>query len=388
MYSRLIQPPEGKSFFLFGPRGTGKTTWVKATFPDALYLDLLEAELFNDLLANPQRLEGLIPKASKDWVIVDEVQRVPDLLNEIHRLIEKYKYKFVLTGSSARKLRKAGPNLLGGRALIRSFHPLTAIELGQSFNLKHSLTYGQLPSVYTESDPKAYLESYVKTYLEEEVQQEGLTRNLSAFSRFLEAASFSQGSVLNISSVARDCAVERKVVENYFGILEDLLIAYRVPVFSRRAKRRLVAHSKFYFFDVGVYRTLRPKGPLDSPEEAEGPALETLLFQELIAVNASLKLGYKVYHWRTSNQAEVDFVLYGERGLLAFEIKRTGKVSSSMLKGLRSFLQDYPPARAYFIYAGERQLWEGDVEVIPIETALKKLPEILSGKKPFAGRPS
>jgi len=378
MYSRLMKAPKEKSFFLFGPRGTGKTTWVKNTFPQAVYLDLLEAEIFNDLLANPQRLENFIPKDFNNWVIIDEVQRIPELLNEVHRLIEKYKYKFVLTGSSARKIRRKGPNLLGGRALTYSMHPLMVAELGKDFDLNHSLKYGQLPSVYTEKDPKAYLESYVKTYLEEEVRQEGLTRNLGAFSRFLEAASFSEGAVLNISSVARESAIERKVVENYFSILEDLLIGYRVPVFAKRAKRRLVNHPKFYFFDVGVYRTLRPAGPLDRPEEIEGVALETLLFQELNAINSSLGLSYTIYYWKTSNDMEVDFVLYGDKGIKAFEVKRTGKVSSSMLRGLKSFLKDYPMARAYFIYGGERRMREGSIEILPMKEALKELASILA----------
>ena len=378
MYSRLIKPPKEKSFFLFGPRGTGKTTWVKLSFPKAVYLDLLEAELFNDLLANPQRLENFIPKNFKDWVIIDEVQCIPDLLNEVHRLIEKYKYKFVLTGSSARKIKRKGPNLLAGRALTYSLHPLSVSELGDDFKLNHSLEFGQLPSVYIEQNPKRYLESYVKTYLEEEIRQEGLTRNLGAFTRFLEAASFSQGSVLNISSVARDCAVERKVVENYFSILEDLLVAYRLPIFTKKAKRRLVSHPKFYFFDVGVYRTLRPAGPLDMPETAEGIAVETLLFQELNTVNSALDLGYRLYYWRTSDNREVDFVLYGDRGIRAFEIKRTGRISSPMLSGLKSFLKDYPMARAYFIYGGQRRMRQDDIDIIPMEDFLKNLIEILS----------
>ena len=281
MYTRQIRAPINKSFFLFGPRGTGKTTWVKSHFKNALYLDLLEAKIFNNLLADPQRLEGFIPKGFKDWIVIDEVQRVPELLNEVHRLIEQKKYKFILTGSSARKLRSQTSNLLAGRALRYAMYPLTASELGGDFRLDHSLKFGQLPSVYAEKDPQKYLESYVKTYLEQEIRQEGLTRNLGAFSRFLEAASFSQGSVLNISSVARECAVERKVVESYFTILEDLLIAYRLPVFSKKAKRRVASHPKFYFFDAGIYRTLRPMGPLDRPEEAEGASLETILFHEL-----------------------------------------------------------------------------------------------------------
>ncbi len=378
MYSRLIHPPKAKSFFLLGPRGTGKTTWVKSTFPEAAYIDLLEAELFNDLTANPQRLSNFIPPGFKDWVIIDEVQRIPELLHEVHRLIETKTYRFILTGSSPRKLKRRGPNLLAGRALTISMHPLSVAELGNDFRLDHSLRYGQLPSVYTEADPKKYLEAYVRTYLEEEIRQEGLTRNLSAFARFLEAASFSQGSVLSISSVARECHVERKVVESYFSILEDLLIGYRIPIFSKKAKRRLIVHPKFYFFDVGVYRTLRPMGPLDAPEEVDGIALETLFLQELIALNSAFDLGYKIFYWRTSNGKEVDFVLYGPKGLLSFEIKRTSRITSTMLGGLKSFLADYPMAKAHFVYGGNRRMYEGKIEVVPVLEILKNLRTLLA----------
>lgn len=379
MYSRLLIPPKAKSFFLFGPRGTGKSSWVKTTFPKAIYIDLLESALYNDLLANPQRLESLIPPAHKDWVIVDEVQKIPELLNEVHRLIEKNKFKFVLTGSSARKLRKRGVNLLAGRALTYSMHPLTGTELGEDFKLEHSLKHGQLPSVYTEANPKAYLESYVHTYLREEIQQEGITRNLGAFSRFLEVASFSQGSVLNISEIARECAIERKVVENYFCILEDLLLGIRLPVFSKRAKRRMVNHPKFYYFDVGIFRTLRPMGPLDSPEEADGPALETLVLQELRALNDYLGLGYTLHYWRTASSPnqEVDFVLYGSKGIKIFEIKRSARFRSSDLAGLKAFLSDFPMAKAYHLYGGERRLYEGNIEILPIHEAIKTLPHLL-----------
>jgi predicted AAA+ superfamily ATPase len=234
--------------------------------------------------------------------------------------------------------------------------------------------------VYTEADPQKYLEAYVKTYLEEEIRQEGLTRNLSAFARFLEAASFSEGSVLSISSVARECHVERKVVESYFSILEDLMIGYRIPIFSKKAKRRLVAHPKFYFFDVGVYRTLRPMGPLDAPGEVEGIALETLFLQELIALNSTLGFGYKIFYWRTSNGREVDFVLYGPKGLLALEIKRTSRMTSAMLGGLKAFLADYPMAKAYFVYMGSRRMYDGKIEIIPVLEILKNLSTLLSGK--------
>lgn len=378
MYSRLIRPPKAKSFFLFGPRGTGKTTWVKSAFPEAVYMDLLEAELFNDLTANPQRLSNFIPPGFKEWVIIDEVQRIPELLHEVHRLIETKKYRFILTGSSPRKLKRKGPNLLAGRALTLSMHPLSVAELGNDFQLDHSLRYGQLPSVYTETDSQKYLEAYVRAYLEEEIRQEGLTRNLSAFARFLEAASFSQGSVLNISSVARECHIERKVVENYFSILEDLRISYRIPVFSKKAKRRLIVHPKFYFFDVGIYRTLRPMGPLDAPEEVDGIALETLFLQELIALNSALDLGYKIFYWRTSNGKEVDFVLYGPKGLLSFEIKRTSRITSAMLGGLKSFLADYPMAKVYFVYGGNRRMYEDKIEIVPVLEILKNLKTLLA----------
>ena len=350
---------------------------MKMSFPKALYFDLLEAEIYTDFLANPQRLENFIPKNFSDWIIIDEIQRVPDLLNEIHRLIEKYRYRFILTGSSPRKLKRKGPNLLAGRALTYHLYPLIAKELGRDFNLKHSLTYGQLPSVYEESEPEKYLESYVKTYLQEEIQQEGLTRNLGAFARFLETASFSQGSVLNISAVAQEAAVERKTVENYFSILEDLLIGYRLPVFSKKAKRRLVAHPKFYFFDTGVYRTLRPMGPLDSPQMAEGIAFESLFFQELLATNDYYNLGYRLFYYRTADGSEVDFVAYGKRGIKAFEVKRTEKAFSPMFKGLKNFLDDYPQASGFFVYGGKRRMREGEIEILPVEEALKDLAKLL-----------
>lgn len=380
MYSRIIQPPTDTSFFLFGPRGTGKTTWVKSRFPDSVYLDLLEAELFNDLTANPQRLGNFIPPGFEDWIVIDEVQRIPDILHEVHRLIESRNYRFVLTGSSARKLRRRGTNLLAGRALTLSMHPLAVAELGDDFELEQSVRYGHLPAVYGEADPKRYLEAYVKTYLEEEVREEGLARQLSDFARFLEAAGFSQGSVLNVSAVARESNVGRKTVESYFSVIEDLMIAYRIPVFAKRAKRRLVAHPKFYFFDAGVYRTIRPMGPLDMPEEVDGIALETLFLQEIMALNSALDLGYRLFYWRTSNGREVDFVLYGERGFHAFEIKRTARVNGPMLAGLRSFLTDYPMANAYFVYMGKRRMREGNIEIVPADMILKDLPRLLSSE--------
>lgn len=377
MYTRIQKAPKNKSFFLFGPRGTGKTTWLKTRFPNALYFDLLNSEIYTDLLARPHRLESMIPKNWKDVVVLDEAQRIPELLHEVHRLIESRGIVFAITGSSARKLKRKEVNLLAGRAITKFLYPLTAEELGDDFELKRSLQFGHLPSVFQENNPKQYLESYVSTYLREEIQQEGLTRNLGAFSRFLETASFSQAQLLNISAVARESAIHQKVAENYFTILEDLLIAARVPVFTKKAKRRMVAHSKFFFFDAGVYRAIRPIGPLDTPENIDGATLETLVFQELRAVNHYYDLGYDVYFWRAATGQEVDLVLYGPRGILAFEIKRTARVNTSLLSGLKLFLSDYPMAKAYFVYGGTSRLYEDKIEIIPVSEILKSLSAIL-----------
>lgn len=380
MYARELNYPVDKSFFLFGPRGTGKTTWVKNSFPGGILIDLLDSALYNSLLPAPQRLEDFIPPGFDNWVIIDEIQRIPELLNEVHRLIENRHIRFVLTGSSARKLRKKGVNLLAGRAVTRSMHPLTTGELGDDFSLDHSLRYGLLPSVYIESDPGDYLDSYVHTYLREEIQQEGLTRNLQTFARFLETASFSQGALLNIAEIARECGVNRKMAEEYFRILEDLLLASRLPVFTRRARRRTTAHPKFYLFDAGVFRAIRPKGPLDRPEEIDGAALETLIFQELRAINENYRMGYELYYWRTSNRQEVDFVLYGEQGLIAIEVKRTSTVRPREMSGLKAFLKDYPMAKPLLLYGGPHHLFEKGIEFIPLEKAIKNLPDILNKK--------
>jgi predicted AAA+ superfamily ATPase len=253
------------------------------------------------------------------------------------------------------------------------------MELGPDFIVTHSLKCGQMPLTFSDPDPEAYLNSYVQTYLREEVQQEGLTRNLQAFARFLEAASFSQAAPLNISEVARECNVNRKLAEEYFSILEDLLLGVRLPAFRKRARRRLVAHPKFFFFDAGVYRAIRPRGPLDTPEEIDGAALETLVFQELRAVNDYFDLGYDLYYWRTATQMEVDFVLYGERGLIAIEVKRTARFRKRDLIGLKTFCQDYPMARAFLIYGGRYRRYEGNIEAVPVQEALPGLYDLLVG---------
>ncbi len=360
----------GQSFFLFGPRGTGKTTWLKQRFPDALYLDLLDHALYLELLTRPQRLRELIPPRHDDWIVLDEVQRVPLVLNEVHRLIESERRRFILTGSSARSLRRRGVNLLAGRARTYHLYPLTAVEAGTDFSLERALVHGQLPSVYSQPDPDRYLASYVESYLRQEIIEEGRTRNLAAFSRFLESASFSQAGILNVAQVAREVGVDRKTAAGYFDLLEDLLIATRVPIFTRRAKRRMTTHPKFFLFDAGVYRTIRPTGPLDSPEEIDGAALETLVFQELRAHIAYRSLDLELFTWRTGADAEVDFVAYGGDGLFAIEVKRSRRIRRADLQGLTQFKSDYPMARCVLLFGGDRREYRGDIELLPTAEAL------------------
>jgi predicted AAA+ superfamily ATPase len=249
-------------------------------------------------------------------------------------------------------------------------HPFTERELGTDFSLERALKFGLLPEIWDGAPPQEYLESYVTTYLKEEIQHEGLTRNLGSFSRFLEIASLSQASPLNVTNVARESSVDAKTAENYFTILEDLLLAQRVPVFSKHAKRELYQRPKFFFFDVGVYRIIRPKGPLDTPEHIDGAALETLLFQQLFAYNHYYKLGFQFFYWRTHSKLGVDLVLYGERGLFAFEVKRSRTINKNDLKGLTIFLTDYPVAKGFILYGGTVRQYFGNIEAVPYEEAL------------------
>jgi len=378
MYPRLLKPPAtSQSFFLFGPRGSGKTLWVKTFYPSALYLDLLQSGLYTDLLARPEMLEQLIPPDFEDWIVIDEIQRIPQLLNEVHRLIEKGK-RFILTGSSARSLRRQGANLLGGRARMEKMHPLTAVELGKAFNLSKAVQYGLMPVIWSKSDdPKQYLDGYIEVYLHQEVAQEGIVRQLGDFARFLKIATLSQGQPVHISNIAREVALPRDRVSGYFQIVEDLLIAMQIPPFTRRAQRRLVMHPKFYFFDAGLYRALRPKGPLDVQEEVDGPVLETLILQNIRAINDSLHLEYEIYFWRTSNGLEVDFVLYGPKGLYAIEIKRSRSLSRKDLNGLKAFQEEYPEAVCWMVYGGDHKQHLDNILAIPFAEFLTSLVQLI-----------
>jgi len=274
-------------------------------------------------------------------------------------------------------LRRAEVNLLAGRALTYTMHPLVIDEIGKGFDLSFALTYGMLPSVFSQKDPKKYLESYVQTYIKQEVLQEGLTRNIGIFTKFLEIASFSQASVLNMSEIAREMGHNRTTIVNYFDILDDLLLSRRIPVFTHKAKRKLITHEKFYFFEVGVFNAIRPPGLIEAREIKEGVALESLFLQSISAVNDYFNFGYSIYFWRTPQGDEVDFVLYGESGFHAFEIKRIDKIHRSYFKGLTKFGVDYPEATLHFIYLGNHKEYYERINVLPFTEELKMLKTIL-----------
>ncbi len=378
MLARTLQPP-GSSFFLFGPRGTGKSTWVQAMLPGALHLDLLHEATFVDLLGHADRIEAMADARGVRSVVIDEVQKLPQLLDEVHRLMERRGFTFALTGSSSRKLKRSGVNLLAGRARTMSLHPLTATELGDRFDLGHAIRFGMLPTVWPAADPWDYLRGYVGTYLREEVQQEAMVRNIASFHRFLEAASFSQAASINVQAVAADCAIPRKTAESHFELLEDLLLAVRLPVFRRRAARRLTSHPKFFFFDAGVYRALRPRGPLDSEEEIDGAAIETLVFQSVRAESSNRLLDYELSYWRTADGLEVDLVAYGPHGLHAFEVKRSSRFREGDMDGLKAFCEDYPEAKGHLLYGGTTSYRYGNIDVTPLADALRALPTWLVG---------
>ena len=359
----------GQSFFLFGPRGTGKSTFLKHEYPDALWIDLLKPDVFRKYSAHPEHIFELVQgNPSKKYIIVDEVQKVPELLPAIHSLVEEKKtHQFILTGSSARKFKKAGTDLLAGRLLLKHFFPFMLNEVKGHWNFNSTLQFGTLPIVLASKNPQHVLDTYISLYIQEEVYQESLVRNIGNFSRFLEAVSFSHGSQINISNVARECHVERKVVEGYIKILEDILIATRLGVFTKKAKRSLANHPKFYFFDAGVYRTIRPKGPLDYPEEIEGAALEGLVLQHLKAWNTYRKQKFDLFFWRSVKGTEVDFVLYGEEGIYAIEVKNSTKIRPGDLRGLKEFYKDYPTSVRILLYRGNERFVRDGIYCLPCE---------------------
>jgi predicted AAA+ superfamily ATPase len=372
--SRFFRPPS-QSFFLLGPRGSGKSTWVSQMLPSALLIDLLDPETFRLYSAAPERLRALVTgNPAVTDIVLDEIQRVPELLPVVHLLSESNKeLRFILTGSSSRKLKKTGADLLGGRALLKTMHPFMAGELNEAFSLSDALSLGLIPVVRGANLPAQTLQSYAALYINEEVRTEGLVRATGNFSRFLETIAFSHASVLNVSNIARECGVERKVVESYIGILEDLLVAWRLPVFTKRARRAAVTHPKFYLFDAGLFRTLRATGPMDSPHEIEGAALEGLVAGHLRAWIDYGNCGAHLYYWRTTGGTEVDFVLYGGDSFYAVEVKNSNKVRPEDLRALKTFSGDYPECVCLLLYRGQERLKIGNVLCIPCEEFLRGL---------------
>lgn len=362
-------------FFLLGPRGTGKTSWCSHEFPNALRVDLLDPATLRQYSAQPERLRDLVDaNPGVRQIFIDEIQKLPELLEVVHLLIEKKGgQQFVLTGSSARKLRRGGVNLLGGRAAEKQLHPYMAAELGREFALDVALRRGMLPVVWAAHDPDEILRAYNGLYLREEVQMEGLVRNIGSFARFLEAMSYSHGSVLNLASVARDSHVNRKTAEGYLEVLEDLLLGFRLQVFSKRAKRELASHPKFYYFDTGVFRANRPTGPLDSANEVDGAALEGLVAQHLRAWCAYSEGRHELHYWQTRSQVEVDFIVYGPSGIRAIEVKNSARVRPEDLRALESFGEDYPQSERYLLYRGKDRIKHEGVLCIPCGEFLRAL---------------
>jgi len=374
MVKRFFMAPEGSSF-VFGPRGTGKSTWLRQHCPDALWVDLLDSETRRLFAAHPERLRAaVLASPNRKQVVIDEIQKVPALLDVVHQVMEECPdRRFLLTGSSARKLKRAGVDLLAGRAMNLSLHPFMAAELGTAFDLSSALDLGLLPVVVSARNPERALAAYVGLYLEQEVQAEALVRDVGGFSRFLEAIAFSHGRLLNTSAVARECQVSRSIVEGYLAIVEDLLLAFRLPVFSRRAKRLLTQHPKFYYFDAGVFRSVRPAGPLDTPGEIGGPALEGLVAQHLRAWIAYGNERCRLFYWRTKSGSEVDFVVYGPGTFFAVEVKNARAAYRRDVRALRSFREDYGAVEVCLLYRGRERLLVDDVLCLPVDEFLRGL---------------
>lgn len=371
---RVFRVPK-QSFFLFGPRGSGKTTWLKKNFPNALFINLLEPEEYRLYSAMPERLKNTIQAhPDKKVIVIDEIQHIPELLPLVHSIMEERKdLQFILTGSSARKLRRVGVDLLAGRALRKEMHPFIANELGSQFSLEKALQLGMLPLVWEAKDPGATLKTYITTYLKEEVQAEGLVRNIGNFSRFLEVMSFSHGQQLNTSNIARESQISRTTIEDYIQVLKDLLLGYTIDVFARRAKREVSTHSKFYYFDAGVFRSLRPQGPLDRKEELEGPGLEGLVAQHLQAWIAFQEQTHSLHFWRTRSGVEVDFIIYGPRGFWAIEVKNAQHLGSADCKPLKTFHEEYPECVPLLLYRGKIRTTINGILCVPCEEFLLNL---------------
>ncbi len=376
MYTRSLRRPE-RSFFLFGPRGTGKTTWLRQVLPDALWFDLLRTSLFLELSQRPdtfrQRVEALRPGS---WVVVDEVQRLPALLHEVHALISESgrRYRFALSGSSARKLKRLDVDLLAGRVVNRQFFPLTASEVGTRLVVDDVLRFGLLPQIRSDRRHAIdVMDAYVSNYLREEVQQEALVRRLDSFARFLQVAALMNGQVANLAGIARDAAVARPTVQGYFDVLTDTLIGYWLPAWRRRAKVKEVASPKFYLFDPGVARALagRIREPLEAAER--GFLLETWLLHELRAAIAVQGIGGDLSFWRTPAGSEVDFVWSRASRAVGIEVKASGTWKREFGGPLKGLIADGVVTKGFGVYTGTAELKDGPLRVLPVPAFLDEV---------------
>jgi uncharacterized protein len=358
---------EKKSHFLLGPRQTGKTFLIQHTLKDVRVYDLLDTSIYLTLSQNPGRMAQEL--GSKDRIVViDEIQRLPELLNEVHRLIETRGLRFLLTGSSARKLRRGGVNLLGGRARTKYLHPLTYKELGDRFDLRRATERGLLPSIYFSDDARADLQSYAGSYLQQEIVAEGATRNVPAFSRFLKVAAFCNGTIVNFTNVANDAQVKRTTVYEYFEILKDTLVLYELPAWRKTKKRKPLASSKYYFFDVGVVASLQ--GRRFRPGIPEfGEALETYLMHELTS-HSDYVSQESLSYWRSTTGFEVDFII-GDH--TAIEVKAKENVSPQDLKSLRALAEEKQLKRYLCVSLESRARKVEGVSVLPLSEFLEAL---------------
>ena len=380
---RALQPP-CRSFFLFGPRGTGKSTWLKQCFKDACYLDLLNSALSLELQTSPNHLEAIIGNvAENEWVVIDEIQKIPGLLDEVHRLIEDKKINFALSGSSARKLRKQGVNLLGGRALTRHFFPFSYIELKGRYDFINSLEWGMLPLVQlNKKEAPDLLSAYVDTYLKEEIKEEGLIRKLGTFLRFLNIAGLLNGQSVNALNIAREASVPRSNVDSYFSILEDTLLGAFLPAYRPSARIREQAHPKFYWFDPGVARAAA--GLLFEPADRIwlGTALETLILHELKVYNQLSKKNRSISYYRTASGVEIDFVIEltkrrfnSKPHIVCLEIKMADKWNRKWEKPARALADSNTVIvdKMFGVYTGVQKYDFDGFKVLPIIDFMSEL---------------
>ncbi len=365
MYRRLQQFRNlgSESCFFWGPRQSGKSTLLKTLFPNSPYYDLLLSDEFERLNRRPSLIrEELLASRPHTPVIIDEVQKIPQLLDEIQWLMVNEKIQFVLCGSSARKLKRGGGNLLGGRALRYELFPLVSQEI-PDFDLLRGLNHGCLPRHYRSDQPELLGRSYVGDYLKEEIAAEALTRNIPAFAKFLEAASFSNGEVVNFTNIARECGISAPTVKEYFQILEDTMLARFVPIFQKKPKRRVIQAPKFYLFDLGITNTLLRRGAIAVGSEIFGRAFEHFIWQEIIAHSHYSGLAYPVSYWRTASGFEVDFIL-GDRDV-ALEVKGVAQVYSHHVRSMNAFQDEYKPKKAIIVSLDAKPRRVGSITIMP-----------------------